>query len=247
MKINVIFFLGVVLFSCQQEKRSFEDIPCIESPNISNNNQRHIYKPCRTFIYKARYWDHEYNLLSDELIQVDVPGRAWEHQPDRQDEIVIQYQYNAEDIGRLQSYRLNPDLSYWTEKTTTGIIEDEDQFWIHPFRSNQYDFTEVAPFPEVTFPLSIGKIWGGSLSIGEGWGVWSNSSVNHRYEIIAHEEVEIPFAVLKAWEISSIATAPYGTSFHNFWFNEEYGFVKMTVNNYAGQVLQFQLLEVIDR
>ncbi|MDW3196109.1 MAG: hypothetical protein R8G66_27300 [Cytophagales bacterium] len=247
MKINWIFLMSMMLLSCQDEKATFEEVPCVETPDIPNSNRRLIFKPCRTFIYKARYWDHEYNLLSDELIQVDVSGRGWEYQPDRQDEIVIQYQYETEDIGRLQSYSLNPDLSYWTKKTTTGIIENEDRFWIHPFRSNQYDFTEVAPFPEVTFPLSIGKIWGGSLNIGEGWGVWGHSTVNHRYEVLAHEHVEIPFGVMTAWEVSSIATAPYGTSFHNFWFHEDYGFVKMTVNNYANQTLQFQLIEVIDR
>lgn len=242
-----LFFCQVLtVLSCSVPPKVFEEISCSNEEVIPNDNLRNIFKPCRTFIYRAQYWDLDRNLISDELIRVDVPGTAWEYQPESQDEIVIQYQYDPEDIDSLEKYSLNPVLNHWTSKTTTGIIETADRVWIHPFRSNQYNFTEVAPFPEVDFPLEVGKIWSGNLSILDGWGVWEHSTLNHVYEVVGYESFDTPLGPLEAWHIYSHTSATFGSSSHDFWFHEKYGFVKMVVQNYRNQLLQFELIEVFE-
>ena len=173
-----------LFFSCSERATSFEKIECSPTDSIHNSNLRNVFKPCREYTYSAKYWDSEYNLISQERVWMMATGQGWEYQPDRQDEIIIQYQYDSTKIDQINQYSLNPEFQYWTAKTNTGIIETSSETWMHPFRSNQYAFTEVAPFPSVRFPLEQGKVWSSNLDIYEGWGVWANSTLNNTYEVI---------------------------------------------------------------
>lgn len=231
---------------CQPGKTDFTSIECVERPKIENPNLRQIFKPCRTFVYQAKYWDADFELISDEVIHVEVTGRAWEHQPESQDEIIIKYEHHPSEIERLRAYSLNDQYENWTLQNTTGIIETQHQIWMHPFRSNQYTFTEIAPFPQVELPLVVGMKWGGGLNIG-GWGVWNDSKVDYKFEVLSYGSINTEIGRLDIWHINSVGMAPYGTSTHDFWFNEQYGFVKMIVKNPEGQLLQFELIDVQDR
>lgn len=48
------------------------------------------------------------------------------------------------------------------------------------------------------------------------------------------------------WYIQTTSSASFGDSQHNFWFDENYGFVKMEYLNYEGQSLVFELIEMIE-
>jgi len=244
MKQVPLLLLTFVVLSCNEQTTSFEKIECSPSDSIPNSNLRKVFEPCKEFIYSAKYWDAEYNLISQERIWVMASGQAWEYQPDRQDEILIQYQYDSSKMDEINKYSINPEFQYWTTQTNTGIIETNSETWMHPFRSNQYAFTEVAPFPTVRFPLEQGKTWSSNLNIYDGWGVWANSTLNNTYEVVGYESIATEYGELEAWHVSSITTAEFGTSTHNFWYSMELGFVKMIIKNYAGQLLQFELTEV---
>ncbi len=233
-------------FSCtEKEKYSFEKINCEVKESTVNSNLRRIFKPCREYIFRARYWDRNYELVSDEYIWMMATGREWEYEPESQDEIAIQYLVDQTKIDFIQGYNINPEFAHpWKEGEVTGIIETDETVWMHPFRSNQYIFTEVASFPYVKLPLHKGNQWTSNLHIYEGWGSWSYATLNDIYTVIEREVVETEFRDLEAWHIKGVSTAHFGTSIHDFWYHEEYGFVKMVINNYAGQVLIFELVEV---
>ncbi len=245
MKELILSLVVILLFGCSQQP-VFDEVACNTGDSIENENLRNIFKPCREFIYSAKYWDPEYNQISNELIRVVVTGKAWDPQPESQDDIVIQYAYDTSKVDLYEQYSLNPEITRWTTITNTGIIENSRTVWMHPFRSNQYLFTEVAPFPEASLPLEIGKTWYNSLSIHEGWGLWADSEISNGYEVVAYEMVELPLGNLNAWHIQSASYASFGDSVHSFWFNEDYGFIKMVYKNYAGQILKFELVEVND-
>lgn len=119
---------------------------------------------------------------------------------------------------------------------------------MHPFRSNQYNFTEVAPFPEVKFPLEVGKIWTGNLSILEGWGDWSNTQGYFVYEVTTKEDIITLFGKIEnCWKIESKATYKFGESKFDYWFSEKLGFVKMNYINYGNQILEIELEEVKEK
>ncbi|WP_370089118.1 hypothetical protein [Ekhidna sp.] len=163
-------------------------------------------------------------------------------------ELIIQYEFDPAEKETINKSLINKGIEEWSwvRQTNTGIIENEGMFWMHPFRQNQYNFTEVAPFPGVRLPLEIGKTWTGNLNIGDGWGDWKNSTLSNIYQVVAFEEIDLSYGKMQAWHINSTTTAPFGVSTHNFWFNDELGFVKMIINSYAGQTLQFELIEVIE-
>ncbi|MFT7150530.1 MAG: hypothetical protein ACI82Q_002396 [Nonlabens sp.] len=244
MKQALLLLLTFVLLSCNEQATSFKKIECSPSDSITNTNLRNVFEPCKEFIYSAKYWDAEYNLISHEQIWVMATGQGWEYQPDSQDEILIQYSHDPSLIDSISRFSINPEIQHWRSQESTGIIETGSRTWMHPFRSNQYLFTEVAPFPSVQFPLEQGKTWTSSLNIYEGWGVWANSTLDNTYEVVGYENIATEFGELEAWHVSSVTTAEFGTSSHNFWYNMELGFVKMIIKNYAGQLLQFELAEV---
>lgn len=246
MKKLLLFpIIAIISTQCSQ-KSTFEAVDCDSNEQIENENLRHIFKPCREFIYSAKYWDQEYNQISNELIRVVVTGKAWEQQPERQDDIVVQYAYDSTQIDIYEQYSLNREIAHWINMTNTGVVENSREIWMHPFRHNQYLFTEVAPFPRASLPLEIGKTWYNSLNIQEGWGLWADSEISNGYEVMGYELVEITFGNLDAWHIQSLSSAQFGDSVHSFWFNENYGFIKMVYKNYAGQLLKFELVEVND-
>tara|TARA_B100000989_G_scaffold294298_1_gene273181 strand:- start:657 stop:1016 length:360 start_codon:yes stop_codon:yes gene_type:complete len=118
---------------------------------------------------------------------------------------------------------------------------------MHPFRANQYLFTEVAPFPEVKFPLKIDKSWSGYLRIGNGWGDWVNTSGNMTYHVESKEDYDSKMGLIKdCWKIRSKAIYPFGVSYLDFLFNSEIGFVRMDYLNYEEQKLTFELIDMIE-
>ena len=236
----------LLLLACSSKKEyAFEKVNCEQEVSSANSNLKTIFKPCREYIYRARYWDQGYELISDEYIWMMATGRDWEYEPDSQDEIAIQYSPDQTKIDFIKQYTINPEFeSGWKEGEVTGIIETEETVWMHPFRSNQYIFTEVASFPYVKLPLERGNQWTSSLNIYENWGRWSDNTLQSTYSVIDLEVVETGVGSLEAWHVKGVSTATFGTSIHDFWYHENYGFVKMVINNYAGQVLSFELIEV---
>ncbi len=211
---------------------------------------RTVFKACRSMTYAAKFYAADGMLITDNKIRITPTGNRWEWQPEIQDEIIIQHLFSPEDEGRADAYKLNKSLDHgpWMRKTVTGIIENEDEIWMHPFRSNQYSFTEVAPFPEINLPLEIGKTWTGGLSIMDGWGDWEHTRGSFAYEVVSREDVEVPYGrVLNAWKIQSTATYPFGTSKLDYWFDDELGFVKKEYENYGGQRLTIVLEEIANQ
>ncbi len=248
MKLIIFITFVSTFLGCQDNRTNFEIVECNTLDSITNKNLRQVFKPCRQYIYQAKYWDSEYNLISDELIWMMATGKGWEVQPELQDELKIQYDYDSSKISFIESFNINLSLAdrEWSKKETTGIIETESQIWMHPFRQNQYCFNEVAAFPQIILPMEEGKSWESKLNIHGGWGDWDNTILNTTYQILNLETINIPFKKIDAWHVRAITIAAFGNSQHDFWFNEEFGFVKMIIKNYKGQFLAIELKEVIE-
>ncbi len=211
--------------------------------------KREVFKPCRSMIYRAIWKDKSGNEITNSRIKIMASGTRWEFATESQDEIVYQLEFSEYDKIQTEKHQLNKALESrrWMDKGYEGIIENVEEIWMHPMRANQYSFTEVAPFPEVKLPLSVGKKWSGNLTIYDGWGDWSNTSGYMQYEVIKQQDLELVYGNLKdCWLIVSKATFPFGESELNFWFHPELGFVKKEYLNYGGQTLSIELEEVYE-
>lgn len=212
--------------------------------------RRTVFKPCREMIYNTVFKEKGGQLITKSRIKMMAKGIRWKLQPEKQDEILIQYEFTQKDFDQNKLHQLNKSLKFdkWLGELSEGVIENVEEVWMHPFRFNQYNFTEVAPFPFIKLPLSIGKSWTKSLSIKEGWGDWENTYVNAEYKVVGKEAIKTDFGVIEnCWKIESKSSFKLGKSTFEYWFNEELGFVKMNYKNYGNQTLQIVLAEVNNR
>lgn len=238
MKVYFMVIMVWVLESCGNYE--FKELPC------SNEvYQYSVFKPCREHIFQVKYWDQRFNLISEEKIWMMATGEPWGPDEEQQREIIFQYEYEEEKISTLEKYSLNKEYGNWGNMESTGVIETKDRIWMHPFRKNQYTFTEVVPFPQVVLPLEIGKKWSGTLNIHD-WGVWSDTKVSSQFEITSYEKVTLPLGELDTWRIDSYADTRFGRSTQTLWFHAELGFVKVVIRNYVGQTLEVVLAETTD-
>lgn len=211
---------------------------------------RIIFRPCREMIYRAIWRDKSGKEITNSRVKIMATGTRWEMQEEKQDELIIQYEYSQRDIDRTNKHQLNKGLldKKWKKSLPEGVIENVERVWMHPIRFNQYNFTEVAPFPEVEFPLSIGKIWTGNLRIMGGWGDWNGTSGSFHYEVKARETIKTNFGTIEdCWRILSKSTYPFGNSDLEYWFHESLGFVKKEYKNYGGQTLSIELEKLIQK
>lgn len=276
MKCISVVLTTLFLISCQESRTyTFKEIPCpyAETPDLtkqpitdlnslSGENGKDtlgelrrkgqvIFKPCREYIYRAVYKAKDGTLLSDSRVWMMATGRSWMAQPDVQEEMAMQFEVTEKELVALRKHFVNrkfASLDRITNQETTGVIETPAEVWMHPFRSNQFNFTEVAGFPNVQLPLVAGKTWSNEIYPGKGWGDWANTTVHNFYQVKGQENLVTKFKEFKnAWKVVALSTAPFGKSVHTFWFDKFYGFVRMEYLNYEGQTLTFDLEEVIEK
>lgn len=163
--------------------------------------------------------------------------------------------------SKTQREELNGQyLIMWTSKlkdlldnyfTTgvTGVGEDKDSIFLHPPRHDSFGILEYSPFPIVYFPLKENKSWKWGVTIGE---IWANKlelspeSRNYKYEVTGIKSIfsNIQFENIDCYEIHAISiNGKLKSSFVGF-FNEKYGFVKMTYNNVDGSVITLRLKNI---
>lgn len=239
--------LILTLVSCTREAPfEFPEVACEAMDSDYDHYQ--IFKPCRSFTYSAKYWDANYNLISESLVRVTATGRPVPEGVVSEQQGIAQYQFDQEEVARIQGYNINDDLEgrSWIDQMEVGLFESQDDVWMLPFRENQFIFTQAAPYPSVNLPLSTGKQWTSNLIIYEGWGDWNNQQLLSSYQVVEQETLlRVAYGDLKgAWHITSFLDAGYGNSTHDFWFHEVFGFVKMQYKNYKGQLLVFELVAI---
>jgi len=207
-----------------------------------------IYKPCRKFIYLAEYFNEENELLSQQELHLFVTGNRWKYSPNTQMELVYKY-LSPEDIDQ-EIYNKNdyPEVGINIQESRSDAIDNDDKVWIHPFRNNQYSFTEVCPFPEIQKPFEIDNSWTSSLDIGEGWGKWSNMSGTNSYKITEIDSIKLSFTnkIEKVLVIDAKSNFPIGRSKAKFKFSKIYGFVSIEYDLYNDERLIMRLTDVID-
>ncbi len=268
--IYISFFVILILSGCKEQVNKFEIVECetgiemdyydydivqivdrelgTSRDTIVNKVKKdvQIFKPCADYLYKVVYIDKANKVLLESKVLLTTTGKRWEFEPNKQDEVVIQYEFSKKMENRISKHQkdLYGFLYPWQEKTTTGIIENEKEVWMHPVRGNQYFITEVAPFPQVKLPLSVGASWTNSLSIHDGWGSWSNSTGNIYYKVVTEEDVitQASDSEIRCYKIEAKARFPFGTSYATFWFSRAEGFIKINYKLYTGEKLTFELI-----
>ncbi len=133
--------------------------------------------------------------------------------------------------------------------STSGIVENERNLWMHPNRDCLFQILELNPFPYIQYPIKKGNTWKWSLSIGSQWGderwkTWTGGIVNkYKYKITDTDcEVVTPMGTLSCVKVEAVAKSRIGKTYLTAYYNDTYGFVKMDNTNIDGSQLLVDLV-----
>lgn len=147
-------------------------------------------------------------------------------------------------------YQYFPDLGYSAFSSTSGVIENEMNTWMHPHRDKYFMILELNPFPFIQQPFKIGNKWTWTLGIGDHWKdarwkTWTGSIRNYyEYEIIGKEKLNTKIGEMEIWVVQSAATSSIGSTGLIAYYNEENGFVKLDYINIDKSRLTIEIKEI---
>jgi hypothetical protein len=226
----IIFLLTILLVVCPFLCRS-------------QANKDRLYKywsSKRKYTYEATYIDSLGQVLTKEVISIHPTEEIWQADP-KQTLADYSINYKKEDSLKYGQFPLNNKQRAWFRDYQEGVLEDSARLWMHPIRSNQYLLTEVAPFPEIRFPLQKDRSWDGTLWIYPAFGSFQGT-VGYQYKEEAEEVRKYSFGNLTCWKISAIATHDrLGSSTAIFYFNVDFGITEMHYTFYNAQKMTFIL------
>ncbi len=231
----------------------------ITEPNRYNANNK-IYSICNKLKYSFYHEDLEGNKfyfeLNDGALDIESPierNKAWVYVPENEitSSTITTFEQTIKSglepfIDRLPDYNQTVfDYFYRTNSgdrslgEITGLIENENNVWMHPPRQMMFRILELNPFPFIQAPYEIGTTWEWNYlrPSGEEWGdkrwlVWEgNLDMRCEYEIIDFKKINTPLGELDCYKIKSSAINEYGSTELISYFNTNFGFVKLIYTN----------------
>jgi len=215
------------------------------------NDSLMIFKKNRQFVYRAFYIDSNNDTLTEENIFIKSLGVPWEYQKS-QIKYTLTYFPTDSVLETIKKATIKKRKKWEpvnkAKTVTSGLIETSKYIWMHPFRHNQYLYTELAPFPSVNLDsLIVGKSWdGGVLFILSGWGKFKGR-VHSCYEVVKQTDYFFMDTVLTdCWEIKAIGVHnKLGENNLQFIFHKEFGFLQMNYSFYDGVKIVFKLEDIL--
>lgn len=187
-------------------------------------------------------FDREWNFIPEncehddkiETISITVqPGTTNDNQT------LVKYEYQC--IS-------DPDISSFS--STSGVIENAMNTWMHPHRDKYFTILELNPFPFIQQPFRVGNKWTWNLTIGDywkdsRWKTWTGSIRNDcKYEIIGKEKLQTRIGEMECWVVQGTATSSIGSTELMAYYNEENGFVKLDYVNIDKSRLTIEIKEI---
>ena len=210
-----------------------------------------IWSYLKEYEYHALYIDANGDTITNEKIIVKPTGKV---NPLQKTQTLLEYKYNysKEDSARIYPNIVNANkftrkyhTIIWRKMIDEGAGESKSSFWIHPFRINQYVLTELAPFPEVYFPITSGDKYSGLTFIQKGWGTFKGRT---------KEKTIVGQPQTRTYSFGKLDSCYEfkGTSIHNklgentitYYYQKDYGFTEMHYHFYNGQRIDFILDKV---
>jgi hypothetical protein len=234
MKIKLTFLLLIIFqvgFSQQY------DSVVIEEENVDENNE--IYKTGNVFIYDYEILQHDVSYKL-KINSGSLGRRKYELVPIGTDSIGVEKIHlivlPVKDEARTNENQTQ--IAYLQEPvydsySSTGIVENDKNVWMHPIRIGFFNSLQTAPFPFVKKPLEIGFQWTDQMIIGQAWGngawgEWEESLLlTYDYSIVRKEILETKIGQIQCYVIDGIAKSNIGNTKLRSYFSEEYGFVRL--------------------
>lgn len=218
MRLILILVLLLFISAIAQDNQMFEE-------------GEHIYTKGKIFTFTSTFLDDLNEIVAEEKVMLHIIGGV-------KDKYTHQFKARWE-------YEAYPELN---KEITIGIREDEKSIFLHQPRYGKYLFTEIAGFPSVQLPLYVGLKSKGVTKIpknSDAYGPYQGWKVRSKTEVIGKAQVELPFCgKIETWKINVCSKHRKGRSSVTFFFNKDYGFVKMIFKDHSKSSLVMELIQI---
>lgn len=135
--------------------------------------------------------------------------------------------------------------------TASGVIENEQNIWMHPPRGKYFRILEPNPFPFIMAPYEVGTRWEWSLVFGGQWGdarwkTWEgNVSHTYAYQIMDKQLLDTPMGELECLVVEATLkeASELGTPSLKARFHPTHGFVRLDYVNVDGSQTRLRLVQ----
>jgi len=214
---------------------------------IAHHKNLKVFKKGRDIVYSAIRINPAGDTIANTYITIIPDGTGWgDEAASSQSQVIYEYDYSQRDsIEHIEELHLVVHQRFWNKRDTTGVIENSKKVWIHPFRSNEFFKTELAPFPMVKFPLSDSLMQASKskIVILNNWGSYTKTETQERYAYLGKEKKyyngtgEIDCHKLEG----TGENTKFGISKIVYFFNEDFGFTEMNYLTYDGDRILFKI------
>jgi len=116
--------------------------------------------------------------------------------------------------------------SVQTTDNITGLVDNEKELWMHPPRFDNYEeFTELAPFPKIIYPLTLTTKWNDQFDPGTHSSESRGNTVYYNYKVTDIDTISLN-PLKREYIIDGIGKSKAGEYQAKFWFNDSDGFNK---------------------
>ena len=253
MKKLLFFLFSLSFHLCFSQQY---DTVIIEKKNVDENNV--IYQVGDAYIY-------DYEIIIDGKTSKLTTNkgmfssRSFEFTPNDSSDLeveliclLVQRVTDNERTNKNQTQISYLQLPKFASFSSTGVVENDNNIWIHPIRDGFFNALETAPFPFVKKPLKVGSQWNDEMRIGEGWehelwGQWEGKlDLNYSYIITGTTILNTEIGDIECYEVEGKATSVLGTSELKAYFSEKYGFVRLEYTFVNDLKVNLWLLEVLN-
>lgn len=132
-------------------------------------------------------------------------------------------------VERMPSLK-HPDK--FISESTTGFIENNEGIWLHPPRVDKFKFiTQLAPYPEVRFPITPGDSLSGSIHMMGNWGDWTGHSSEFYLHVVTDTSIATIDGLEKAYILKGCGSILEKTSCVTYIFSNTRGFIYAKYEN----------------
>lgn len=227
MKIKFILLLPLYFLfnNCNNKVKSVfvESIPK-ENINLDNryNIDNTIYTEGRIFIY-SHVKTKEGSIVNSNIKNLEIEIlNDMRH--------FINYDENYNQTVMKITYLDSINNVLFVERT--GIIENENNIWLHPPRSGDLEILQMSSFPYVKLLMPFNKKWYWELTAS--YKDYKNVLIEYDYVKTKKTKIDTKLGVLSGVCIISNTKSSIGKYKSEFIFNENYGFIYLDFENFDG-------------
>jgi hypothetical protein len=222
---------------------------CAQSKNFTSKKLE--------FHYRAIYINSSGDTLTNELLVLKPLGRTWIAQPFKQKSLKYIYHTDSQGIKKYADPRKKEKTAKYDQNSNhvkkksneiTGIIYNDEAFYMHPPRSNQYEMLFYAPHPQVILQkLHDNTDYFRQALVVPTWG-----RLNIQFTVAPAKEKSI-FANVKLWSVTAKGKWKFKNpkpneniynSELNANFSKENGFTKLYYHFENGTKILFDLIDI---